>query len=795
MRSGRLSIRKLDVFSAYKRCRFSVLLVVIVSLLVILSLGRYLGLSYPKCPSHLASFNISAEAFPVSQADTLTVSSEPYEWRNVPIEGMGFVTGLVIHPTEPDLVYARTDVGGVFRWNESTLGWAPLMDMFGGSQWSYYSIESIALDPANPDVIYAAVGPYTSRNDGKVLKSRDRGQTWSSINLKTSAGAPVRMGASEEWRWAGERLAVDPNNSRIVYFGSRLDGLYRSVDGGASWKQVTSFSATGALKGGIPFVVFDSRSRITEGSLRKSSKTLYVGVIGSGVYRSTDGGTSWQRLSNGPAANQNPQQAAVATDGTLYVTFFTAPSDPQGEVWKYTRGQWIKITPEAHKNYTAITVDPKNPDVVMTAEYPVTPEGIYRTTNGGRSWQPIRLNVKAVKWWPNWHLYTLMGGLAIDPHNSKRVWLTNGFGVMRTEDITDHPSDWCTYMKNLEELVVFVVKSPPLAKGAFLFSGVADMDGFRHASLTAVPDNTYDNGKFGDTTGIDFSEADPNIVVRVGSSPGKRGREDSQVRAAYSNDNGRTWQPFANPPAGAANGKIAVSATLQPNGKPIIVWAPQGDVYPHRSLDGGKTWLPVQGAPNRTTLQLWFPNQAIASDRLDGNFFYLYKYNEQPNQGRFYRSTDGGATWEQTVTGLPDSYQHTVKAVPGMRKEVWLRVQGSPLYRSSDAGMSFTPIANVQQANEFAFGKAAPGRTNPTVFVSGIVNQAEGLYRSDDATALPGNAADARWVKVSTARQALGNMTFLEGDRLVFGRVFVGTSGRGILYGQPLLSSSKKVIN
>jgi hypothetical protein len=278
------------------------------------------------------------------------------------------------------------------------------------------------------------------------------------------------------------------------------------------------------------------------------------------------------------------------------------------------------------------------------------------------------------------------------------------------------------------------------------------------------------------------------MIVRVGSSSGKGGRENSQLRSAYSSDNGRSWQPFTNAPVGAINGKVAVSASLQANGNPIILWAPQGDVYPHRSLDGGKTWLPVQNAPNRTTLQVWFSSQAIASDRVDGNIFYLYKYrehHENPNRGEFYRSTDGGATWQKTPVDLPSHWVHTLKAAPDMRGEVWLTVKDNALYRSSDAGLSFHKLANVQQASNITFGKAANGRRNPTVFVNGIINDTKGLFRSDDATSLSGDAAKATWVKVSTNSHVLGDITYLEGDRLTFGRVYVGTGGRGILYGQP----------
>lgn len=711
--------------------------------------------------------------------DTLSTASSSYAWQNISISGMGFVTGLVIHPHEPNLIYARTDVGGLYRRNANASSWVQLMD----AELDRYSIESIALDPSDPDIIYAATGAYTRDSNGEVLKSIDRGSTWTATNLRPPTGEPVRMGANENWRWAGERLAVDPNNRRIVYFGSRLDGLYRSGDGAKTWSQVTTFPTKGT-NGGIAFVVFDRRSDQGDRPATKSSQVLYTGVMGSGVYRSEDGGKSWSLLASGPDPSQNPQQAVVASDGTLYVTFFTSPSNPQGSVWKYQSGKWTQITPETGRNYSAIAGDAHDPNTLMVATYPFSPEGLYRSTDGGDHWQTVKLNVEAVKWWPDWHLYTLMGGLAINPDRPKQVWLTTGFGVMQTEDITARPSNWCTRMDNLEELVVFVVKSPPVPNGA-VFSGVADMHGFRHESLSTIPNQNYENGKFGDTTGIDFSEADPNIVVRVGSSPGKGGREDSQGLGAYSSDNGRTWEPFAALPSGAANGKVAVSATLQANDKPIIVWAPQGDVYPQRSLDGGKTWIPVQGAPNRTTLQLWFSSQAIASDRVDGSLFYLYKYSEQPNQGAFYRSMDGGTTWSQTVAGLPDHWSHSVKAVPEMRGEVWLSIGGNSLYRSSNAGMSFTKLANVQKADAFAFGKSAPGRRNPTVFVYGTVNQTTGLFRSDDATSLPGDAAQAKWVKVSTARHVLGNATYLEGDRLTFGKVYVGTSGRGILYGQP----------
>jgi len=695
---------------------------------------------------------------------------EDFRWQNVNIRGMGFVTGVVIHPRVPELVYVRTDVGGIYRWQEQTRRWVQLLD----GQRGLYRVESIALDPQRPEVLYAAA-------EGVILRSGNRGQSWQATPLLTPTGKLVYMNGNGEWRWVGERLAVDPNNSQTLYFGSRQDGLYRSNDGGESWQVVKTFPTSGVAPGGIAFVVFDP----TSGAAAQPSQTIYAGVIGAGVYRSQDGGQSWSLLTGGAVAGQQPQQAVVTAAGTLYVTFFSPGAETSGGVWQYNEAGWQEITPRLGHNYSAIASAPTDPDTLVVAEYPLTPEGLHHSTNGGQTWGTVALQTWPVPWWPDWHLYTLTGGLAISPSRPEQAWLTTGFGVLRTDDITQRPSQWCAEMNNLEELVVFVLKSPPVPGGAALLSGVADMHGFRHKTVTTIPSTTHEGGSFGDTTGLDFSEADPNIIVRVGSAPSGSDRTDSsETRAAYSDDNGRTWQPFAQPPPGAVNGKVAVSATLQSNGYPVIVWAPQGDAYPYRSVDGGRTWQLVIGAPNRTTLQLWFPSQAIASDRVDGNLFYLYKYTETAHRARFYRSNDGGQIWQPVAWNLPDSYQHAVKAVPGRRGNVWLRAAGQ-LLGSRDAGNSFTPIAQVDHVNEFTFGKPAPGQSQPTVFVSGRINGVEGLFRSDDALAQAGNAATATWIKLSTTDQTLSNVTYLEGDRRLFGRVYVGTGGRGILYNHP----------
>lgn len=207
-----------------------------------------------------------------------------YEWKQVAIGGGGYVTGIVAHPRTPDLIYIRTDVGGAYRLDTQGSRWLPLLDGFDRKNWHQYGVESLALDPADPDVIYAALGKYLPRPAlslaSAVYKSLDRGKSWNRTGLS------IPRGGNKNWRWAGERLAVDPNLGRVVYFGSRNDGLWRSEDGGATWTRMGRFPTMGTAELGLSFVVLDPAS----GEKGRRSRTLYVGAAGAGVYQSRDGG-------------------------------------------------------------------------------------------------------------------------------------------------------------------------------------------------------------------------------------------------------------------------------------------------------------------------------------------------------------------------------------------------------------------------------------------------------------------------------------------------------------------------
>src|SRR5262249_46402520 len=108
-------------------------------------------------------------------------SAQTTTWRNVPIVGGGFVPGIVFNTAEPNLIYARTDIGGAYRWNQSTGRWIPLLDWVSFDEWNLMGIDSLATDPVDPNRVYLLAGTYTNswtNMNGAILRSTDRGATW-----------------------------------------------------------------------------------------------------------------------------------------------------------------------------------------------------------------------------------------------------------------------------------------------------------------------------------------------------------------------------------------------------------------------------------------------------------------------------------------------------------------------------------------------------------------------------------------------------------------------------------------
>lgn len=714
---------------------------------------------HPRCRQ---LFSVLALALGASLTGSLT-RAESYSYENVAIKGGGFVTGVLFHPTTPDLFYARTDVGGAYRWNAATNSWVALNDDIGGlnNEFMNQGVVSFAVDPVNPQRIYLATGQYLASwaPYANMFSSIDQGATWTRTTL------PFKLGGNSDGRGQGERLQVDPNQPRILYLGTNADGLWRSADNAKTWRKVTSFPETS-----VTLVEFD-KSSATYG---RPSATIYVGVQSSGtnptLYRSTDSGTTWAAVPNAPALI--PQRAAIGygTPNKLYISYSDSigPNNAsKGAVWKLdtSTGNWTNITPPTGQGgFGGLSVDASNPDtlVVTTLDRWYPRDELYRSTNAGATWTTVfdraAWNNYPAKWSiarsPHW-----VQDVKIDPTNPNRAIFITGYGLWATTDLKKadaaQVTHWTFFNDGLEETVPLALASPPT--GIFhLYSGLGDIGGFRHRYLLGSPPIAdYFTPYRGTTRSIDFAENDATKWVRsVGDN----------TRGQYSTDRGDSWLYFATAAAGAvANGPgyLAISA----NGS-SIVWTPDKSA-PSYSTNNGATWTASAGGPPASSAT-YHP----LSDRVNPSKFYI----AQPSTGTLFRSLDGGATFAPTATGLPTSMDIPV-AVPGLEGNIWLPAWGGGLYRSIDSAASFMPVPTVQEAYKIGFGKPADTQSHPAIFIWGKVAGVVGFYRSDDI--------GASWIRINDDKHQFGYINQMVGDPRVFGRVFLATSGRGIIYGQP----------
>ena len=725
----------------------------------------------------------AALARTAANAGEATVAkATPYAWKNVTVLGGGFVSGIIFSPVEKDLIYARTDVGGAYRWNPADKTWIPLNDDLPRKS-EYLGIESLAADPVDPNKVYLAAGTYVQSfaGYGGILRSTDRGNTWKVTEM------PIKMGGNENGRSNGERLAIDPNQPSILYFGSRKNGLWKSTDSAVTWEEHKSFTATdGGNASGIPIVLFDK----TSGSKGKPTPVIYAFVANNdgSMYRSTDAGATWKLVPKQPKGVMT-SHAEFDSAGTMYLSYGNAPGPNDvttGSVWKYQpkAEKFTDLTPLAPKGddkfgYGGLSVSQSKPGTIMVSTIDRWTKGdeVFRTTDDGKTWKALFAKVErdddGAKYL-YWHRSPKepmgrgwMGDIDIDPFNPARAMYVTGQGIWGSTDAdaadTDKPTHWKFLDRGLEETVIHGLVSPPA--GPPLQSVMGDLCGFRHDDLNAPSAaGMYDNPICNTGTGLDLAWSQPDTLARVGW-------HDKQF-GAYSLDGGKTWTPFKTNPKGKGAGAIAVAADGS-----SFVWAPKdGPVVV--SLDKGATWTVPEGLPPAEPTPDWAPaGFRPAADRVNPKKFYVLDLKG----GQAYYSTDGGAHFTASPNGLPSmaDYEFTsgwVQAVPGVEGDVWITA-GKELLHSTDSGKSYETVGGIEAAHGIGIGKAAEGKTYPSLYLVGKLGGTAGLFRSDDK--------GATWSRINDDQHQFGYVNVIIGDPRIPGRVYIGTGGRGILYGEP----------
>ena len=264
--------------------------------------------------------------------------------------------------------------------------------------------------------------------------------------------------------------------------------------------------------------------------------------------------------------------------------------------------------------------------------------------------------------------------------------------------------------------------------------------------------------------------------MRIGN-----GGQDTQ--GAVSEDGGKTWNAFGhNAPGGnGGTGKLAVAADGS-----AIVWTTQsgrdfgrggggssGISGPYVTYDQGETWTNCGGLNN---------SARVVADPVNPDKFYSY----DAQAGELFVSTNKAASFSATAASLPATQENfrrggdrsgLLAATIGMEGDLWVGSRNGGLYHSTDGGASFAKLDTVDGVDALGFGKAAPGKPFPAIFLLGAIHQLQARYRSDDA--------GQSWVRIDDDRHqyAAANVPLIIGDPRIYGRVYITTGGRGVIYG------------
>ncbi|KAL4260404.1 WD40/YVTN repeat-like-containing domain superfamily protein [Pleurotus pulmonarius] len=721
------------------------------------------------------------------------INSQAYSWKNVKIGGGGgFIPGIIFNEKEQGLAYARTDIGGAYKLNSDD-SWTPLLDFVGDANWNSWGVDALATDPVEPNRLYLATGMYTNSwdpNNGQILISDDYGASF------TSSPLPFKVGGNMAGRGMGERLAIDPHSNNILYFGARNgNGLYKSTNFGASWTKVTNFPSPGTFIPdpddpfdynnqivGLAWITFDS----TSGATGAATPRVFVGVANkdeSNIFLSEDAGATWSAL---PGQNTTflPHKGVLSpAENNLYISYSdgAGPYDgTNGAVMKYhiPTSTWTDITPvsggDLYFGFGGLAVDKQAPGTVMVAALNSWwPDGqIFRSNDSGATWSPLwgwngypnlekfyTFDNSLAPWTGSDFVDTtpgtlqigwMMEALAIDPFDSNHWLYGTGATIYGSHDLqkwdTSHNVTLKMLADGIEETSVRGLISPPT--GPNLLSGVADItEGFVHDNLDTPRLKSYDNPQWMTSQDIDYAGNLPTNIVRIGA-----GDEDVK-QVAFSSDSGSSWAIHYGAPDGVHGGKVAFSADAD-----TILWRTDGDGV-----------LVSRNQASFTAVTTLPSDAAIASDKRNNSIFYGASGNT------FYISNSNGAAFSASGSLGSSTSVSDVLVNPGLTGDVWVSTDKG-LFHSTDSGATFTSISGVTQAWSIGFGAPVTAGGYPAIFVAANIDGV-GYFRSDDA--------GVNWVKINDAAHGFGAISgnVLTGDPRIHGRVYLGTNGRGIFYG------------
>jgi xyloglucan-specific exo-beta-1,4-glucanase len=777
-----------------------------------------------------------------------------YDYKNAPIPGGGFVTGLCFHPKEKEILYARTDIGGVYRYNFTSKTWISLMDhVIHINKWESYPL-SIALDSNEPDWIYIAAGDW---KQNFICRSKDRGEHFEYFPL------PAGVHGNAPGRGTGERLAVDPCNSSILYYGSQSDGLLRSEDYGETWEKLPVKPMDGNEELDIAFVCLDPMSernnRCHTIIVSTSGKENSPGdnVRGGSLYLSKDAGNSFYLLPGQPAISYYGNypgfvgQRAAFSGRFLYITMSAiryswagwhgyacdSGGEQQGCIIRYEltkHGEllnWKYITPDLTflvgkedtiydiTGFGGISTDRNLPGhILCTTQCCKNGDIIFYSQDYGDHWIPVlhgltigRMDFGEVPYMKpeynnNGNLIHWLSDIKIDPFDSNRAVFNTGTGIFMTENLLDCKNGssvvWKPFCKGIEETVHLNVYSPPGGE-VQLIDIVGDLGGFAFTDLTRPAENSFADEKdnrYITCLNADFPDSNPMLVAVTA-----RGNWSGNTTGGliWSEDQCKTWNRLPDPTSISLRIDTLINEIHKPNknsgwtavsadAKTLVWCVGEKSRLPMDAVvyteDLGVKWVKSKVFDlNKMKLEDSFLTMKVISDRMDPELFYGFG-----KDSAMFISIDRARTFYQVpvpkefpkleLGGMDGTMPAEIRAESGKTGVIWIA--------TGEEGLWKIIIEKESQSAEFqritkegdsvyrqGMGKPAPESNYHTLYINGCINGEYGFYRSFDE--------GRTWQRINHNKQMFGDIRSIAGDPRTFGRFYIATGSRGVLWGQP----------
>jgi len=639
------------------------------------------------------------------------------------------VTGV---PSQPFVFYYGSTGGGVWKTTDGGINWESVSD---GSVFGTGSVGAIAVADSDPNTVYVGMGESpirgnVSHGDG-VYKSNDAGKTWKRVGL-------------EDTRQIA-RIRVHPKNPDLVYVAAlghvwgpnEQRGVFRSKDGGKTWEKVLS---RGNKAGAIDLILDPTNANIIYAGfweVYRKPWTLESGGPGGGIFKSTDGGDTWNELTRNPGLPKGMV-------GKIGIT--VSPANPD-RVWAIVEAEdggvfrsdnggntWTKVNEERRLRqrawyYTRIYADTKNPDTVY-----VLNTGFYRSNDGGRTYTGIGVpHGDNHDLWiapddPNRMIESNDGGSNVT-YNGGRSWteqdqptaqfyrvaLDNDFPynvygaqqdnstvriASRTTEGGIGTSDWYDVGGGESG---WIAPSPKDSNIVFAgsYGGLTTRFDKRTGQLRDV--NPYPNNPMG--AGADvlkyrfqwnfpllFSPHDPNKLYTAANVLFMSMDEGSswQIISPDLTRNDKSKQGASGGPITKDNTSVEYYATIfTVMESPVqagTIWTGSDDGLVHVSRDGGKNWSNV--TPPSNIMPEWIQINSIDASPHDPGTAYvaatMYKWDD--NKPYLYRTSDYGKTWKKITNGIPDTtFTRVIREDPNKRGLLYAGTE-TGMYVSFDNG-------------------------------------------------------------------------------------------------------------